>query len=170
MAEMEKLSQNSYWESHAISFKSERVKNLHVCYLFVVYYCNINTQEALFLYFFKLLFVDFSFPCFVRVLSCVCVCVRSQRGHSRNVKARFFFFSFFSPPVLWPAASELMLWVSVQFDWKGNRVWEVVLLTVWCLNNPLLCPEWDNGGVCKSSHLLSFLYLSVFEFLGFISV
>lgn len=44
MAEMEKLSQNSYWESHAISFKSERVKNLHVCYLFVVYYCNINTQ------------------------------------------------------------------------------------------------------------------------------
>lgn len=54
-------------------------------------------QEALFLYFFKLLFVDFSFPCFVRVFSCVCVCVCSQRGHSRNVKARFFFFLFFLP-------------------------------------------------------------------------
>lgn len=117
-------------------------------------------QEALFLYFFKLLFVDFSFPCFVRVFSCVCVCVRAFSARSQQeCKSTIFFSSFFSPPVLWPAASELMLWVSVQFDWKGNRVWEVVLLTVWCLNNPLLCPEWDNGGVCKSSHLLSFFYI-----------
>lgn len=53
-------------------------------------------QEALFLYFFKLLFVDFSFPCFVRVFSCVCVRAFSARSQ-QECKSTIFFFLFFLP-------------------------------------------------------------------------
>ena len=98
-------------------------ENLRVCYLWqsLLFYCNIihriPMQGTLFTFFWTCsLSSDFSFfpsACGVRpLLGCV-VCLASVR-FQKECKSMV-------PPVLWPCASQLVLWASVQTVSKGSR-------------------------------------------------